>query len=47
MGVAFSSAEVKNRLALTAEFQQILSYGEPFPSDNYNDPYATLGETEN
>ncbi len=42
MGVAFASGEVRNRLALTAEFQQILSYGEPFPSDNYNDPYATL-----
>jgi DNA mismatch repair protein MutS2 len=42
MAVAFASGEVRSRLALTWEFQQILSYGEPFPSDNYNDPYATL-----
>jgi len=42
MTVAFASGEVRSRLALTREFQQILSYGEPFPSDNYNDPYATL-----
>jgi len=33
---------VRRRLALTAEFQQILAYGEQFPSDNYNDPYTTL-----
>ncbi|MCU0458891.1 MAG: Smr/MutS family protein [Bacteroidales bacterium] len=42
MGVAFASAEVRRRLALTSEFQQVLSNAEPFPSDNYNDPYATL-----
>ncbi|MGE5350019.1 MAG: endonuclease MutS2 [Actinomycetota bacterium] len=42
MGVDFTAAEIRRRLALTSEFQQILSYGEPFPSDNYNDPYSTL-----
>ena len=42
MKVSFSDEEVKNRLLLTGEFQQILSYGEQFPDDNYNDPHATL-----
>jgi DNA mismatch repair protein MutS2 len=42
MHPAFDAAEVRGRLALTAEFQQILAYGEPFPSDNYNDPYTML-----
>lgn len=42
MKVSFSAAEVRSRLALTEEFQQILSYGEQFPSDNYNDPHAML-----
>ncbi len=42
MHAVFDSSEVRTRLALTAEFQQILAYGEQFPSDNYNDPYATL-----
>ncbi len=42
MNAAFDSVEVRQRLALTAEFQQILAFGEPFPSDNYNDPYFTL-----
>ena len=42
MKVSFSVEEVKNRLLLTGEFQQILSYGEQFPDDNYNDPHATL-----
>jgi DNA mismatch repair protein MutS2 len=42
MQPAFDAEEVRSRLALTAEFQQILAYGEQFPSDNYNDPYATL-----
>lgn len=42
MHAVFDSSEVRTRLALTAEFQQILAYGEPFPSDNYNDPYFTL-----
>jgi len=42
MHVAFAPGEVRDRLALTAEFQQILANGEQFPSDNYNDPYTTL-----
>jgi len=42
MHAAFDAAGVKPQLALTAEFQQILTFGEQFPSDNYNDPYATL-----
>ena len=42
MHPSFAAAEVRDRLALTAEFQQILAFGEQFPSDNYNDPYATL-----
>lgn len=42
MHPAFDAGEVRQRLALTAEFQQILAFGEPFPSDNYNDPYFTL-----
>ena len=42
MKVSFFAAEVRSRLALTEEFQQILSYGEQFPSDNYNDPHAML-----
>ncbi len=42
MAVSFSAEEVKRRLSLTEEFQQILSYGEQFPSDNYNDPHAML-----
>jgi DNA mismatch repair protein MutS2 len=42
MNAAFDAGEVRARLALTAEFQQILAYGEQFPSDNYNDPYAML-----
>jgi DNA mismatch repair protein MutS2 len=42
MNAAFTAGEVKNRLAVTAEFQQIIAYGEQFPSDNYNDPFASL-----
>ena len=42
MKVSFSAEEVKRRLSLTEEFQQILSYGEQFPSDNYNDPHSML-----
>jgi len=42
MHPAFAADEVRHRLALTAEFQQILAFGEQFPSDNYNDPFATL-----
>ncbi len=42
MRAAFDAAGVKPQLALTAEFQQVLAYGEQFPSDNYNDPFATL-----
>jgi len=44
MKASFSADEVRRRLTLTSEFQQILSYGEPFPSDNYNDPHAMLGK---
>ncbi len=42
MTVAADAEMVRHQLALTAEFQQILSYGEPFPSDNYNDTEAIL-----
>ncbi len=42
MKSSFSAGEVRQRLALTEEFQQILSYGEQFPSDNYNDPFVML-----
>jgi len=42
MKVSFSADEVRRRLTLTEEFQQILSYGEQFPSDNYNDPHPML-----
>lgn len=42
MHISFSPEEVRHRLKLTEEFQQILSHGEQFPSDNYNDPHATL-----
>ena len=42
MHSSFDAEEVRARLALTAEFQQILAYGEQFPTDNYNDPYAML-----
>ena len=42
MKVSFSADEVRRRLALTNEFQQVLSYSEQFPSDNFNDPHAML-----
>ena len=42
MHPAFAAGEVRARLALVAEFQQILAFGEQFPSDNYNDPFTTL-----
>ena len=42
MKVAFSADEVRRRLSLTEEFQQILQGGEQFPSENYNDPHAML-----
>ena len=42
MHSSFDAEEVRARLALTAEFQQILAYSEQFPTDNYNDPYAML-----
>jgi DNA mismatch repair protein MutS2 len=42
MNVSLSDKEVKDRLLLTGEFQQILSFGEQFPDENYNDPHATL-----
>jgi DNA mismatch repair protein MutS2 len=42
MKVSFSAEEVRKRLSLTKEFQQILDYGEQFPSDNFNDPHAML-----
>ena len=42
MKISFSGEEVKNRLLLTGEFQQLLSFGEQFPDENFNDPYATL-----
>ncbi|MBE0680069.1 MAG: Smr/MutS family protein [Bacteroidales bacterium] len=44
MAVSFSADDVRKRLSLTSEFQQIISYGEPFPSDNFNDPHAMLGK---
>jgi len=42
MKVSFSGDEVRKRLALTEEFQQLLQGGEQFPSDNYNDPHSML-----
>ena len=42
MKVSFSAEEVRKRLSLTEEFQQIFQSGEQFPSDNYNDPHAML-----
>ena len=42
MKVSFSGEEVRKRLALTEEFQQLLQSGEQFPSDNYNDPHSML-----
>ncbi len=42
MRVMTDAERVREQLALTAEFQQILSFGEPFPSENYNDPHGTL-----
>src|SRR5659263_51686 len=42
MKVSFTGDEVRQCLALTEEFQQILNSSEQFPSDNYNDPHATL-----
>jgi DNA mismatch repair protein MutS2 len=42
MKVTFSAGEVRRRLSLTDEFQQLLQGGELFPSENYNDPHAML-----
>ena len=42
MKVSFSGDEVRKRLALTEEFQQLLQGGEQFPSENYNDPHSML-----
>jgi len=42
MKVSFSGDEVRKRLALTEEFQQLLQSGEQFPSDNFNDPHTML-----
>ena len=42
MKVLFSAGVIDHNLALTDEFQQILRFGEQFPSDNYNDPVAML-----
>jgi len=42
MKVSFSGEEVRQRIALTEEFQQILNSSEQFPSDNYYDPHTTL-----
>ncbi|MGB8358507.1 MAG: Smr/MutS family protein, partial [Bacteroidales bacterium] len=42
MKVSFSGEEVRKRLALTEEFQQLLQSMEQFPSDNYNDPHSML-----
>ena len=42
MKVSFSGDEVRKRLALTEEFQQLLQGGDQFPSDNYNDPHSML-----
>jgi len=42
MRVSFSKAEIDHRLDLTFEFQQILQFGEQFPSDNFNDPVRML-----
>ncbi|NLE34196.1 MAG: endonuclease MutS2 [Bacteroidales bacterium] len=42
MRAAFTAQEVRHMITLTAEFQQILTNGEQFPSENYYDPYDTL-----
>lgn len=42
MKVSFSADEVRRRLSLTEEFQQIMQSGEQFPAENYNDPLAML-----
>lgn len=36
--------ELETELSKTAEFQQILGFDDPFPSDNYFDLSATLGK---
>ena len=42
MKVSFAGEEVRHRLTLTEEFQQILGSSDQFPSDNYNDPHPML-----
>lgn len=42
MQLLFNATDIRYRLTLTAEFQQILVSDESFPSDNYNDPYPML-----
>jgi DNA mismatch repair protein MutS2 len=42
MKVFFTGEEVRQRIALTEEFQQILNSSDLFPSDNYNDPHSML-----
>ncbi len=35
---------IEHQLTLTSEFQQILLFGEQFPSDNFNDPVEMLNK---
>lgn len=42
MKVSSSQGEIRESLQLTWEFQQILDYGEAFPSDNFHDPAGTF-----
>lgn len=42
MQISFDAEEITQRLTLTDEFQQILRFGEAFPSENYNDPVSML-----
>ncbi len=42
MKVLWSAEEIRMHLTLTDEFQQILRFGEQFPTDNFNDPAVML-----
>jgi DNA mismatch repair protein MutS2 len=40
----YERASIVHQLALTSEFQQILMFGEQFPSDNFHDPMEMLSK---
>jgi DNA mismatch repair protein MutS2 len=44
MAVSSDRDIIVHQLTLTAEFQQILLFGEQFPSDNYHDPAEMLNK---